>query len=234
MGLLDLLGLLEPKGWQMTRLVSAPGSFLRGRRAWRRFLRTIIRNAEPDIMVGTEAKYRTIRALVPQTRWVVRQRRNSPFESRRGGFAIWRRRKLTPEPGIEPRQVQTLGSRLSLFPSPVLNRYIGHADLIVGGRKRRVFWVHFPLKATRRQDEYMRNLKRAVDHASRQGLEWLVGGDFNMPPAEVAASLGGRAHGVRNGITGWVTGPGVRVHREHTMPAIKGFDHRPHWIDVQN
>lgn len=218
----------------MTRLVSAPGNFARRRRTWRSLLRTIILDAHPDIIVGTEAKYRDIRALVPQTRWVVRQRRNSRFESRRGLFAIWRRRKLSPKPGVEPRQVQTLGSRLSLWPSPVLNRYIGHADLQVGERIRRVFWVHFPLKATGRQDEYLRNLAHAVAVAEADGFEWLIGGDYNMAPEIVASELGGKAHGVHGGITGWVTSHGVVVDHERTMPPIKGFDHRPHWIDVNN
>lgn len=216
----------------MTRLVSAPGNFARSRRAWRRFLFAVM-DAEPDIIVGTEAKRRHLRLLVPRTRWVVRQRWTARLdrEARRGGFAIWRRKLTTAG---EPRQRQRLGSRMSLLPLPVLNRYIGHADLPVGGRVRRVFWVHFPLKATGRQDEFLHNLRTSVRSAEAQGLEWLVGGDFNQPPLRVAQALGGEAHGVRGGITGWVTGPGVVVKHERTLPPIKGFDHRPHLIAVEN
>lgn len=218
----------------MTVLVSAPGSFLRSRRAWRRFLREIMAT-HPDIIVGTEAKRRHLRALVPRTRWVVRQRWNTRLdrEARAGGFAIWRR-SLTPRGQFEPRQAQRLGSRMSLWPSPVLNRYIGHADLPVGGRVRRVFWVHFPLKSTGRQSQYLASLLEEIGKAQAQGLEWLVGGDYNMPPTEVAALLNGEAHGVPNGITGWITGPGVKVAHERTLPPIKGFDHRPHMITVTN
>lgn len=218
----------------MTRLVSAPGNFTRSRRAWRRFLHTIIEQAQPDIIVGTEAKRRHLRSIVPQTRWVVRQRWNGTLdrEARRGGFAIWRR-SLT-ESNREPRQTQRLGSRMSLWPLPVLNRYIGHADLEVGLRVRRVFWVHFPLERTGRQPEYLASLKREIARAEADGLEWLIGGDYNQSLFDVARKLGGNPRGVPGGITGWITGPGVHVSDAATMPAIRGFDHRPFWIDVEN
>lgn len=223
----------------MTRLVSAPGVYWRSRRAWRRFLRAVMR-ADPDIIVGTEAKRRHLRTLVPRTRWVVRQRwivnpevPAMDREARSGGFAIWRR-SIT-ESNREPRQTQILGSRYNLLTrSPVLNRYIGYADLEVGGRVRRVFWVHVPLEASGRQDEFIARLQRAVKDAEAEGLQWLVGGDFNMPPERLAELLGGRAHGVRDGITGWVVSRGIAVAHERTLPVVKGFDHRPHLIAVQN
>lgn len=110
----------------------------------------------------------------------------------------------------------------------VQERYLRVAHIVDHGRPTRVGVLHNPLRATGRQDDAVRTARawvgrmRAV-RALRPRFRWMLSGDFNMAPAQMAR-LVGAPHSGGEGVLGvlWSGGWGSAWVRAEELP---GTDH---------
>ena len=116
-----------------------------------------------------------------------------------------------------------------------LPRWIARVGVDIQGKRTVLIAAHnFPKRAGEKaRDRYLRRLKAIVDRAERQGKEWIVGIDANMPIEWVAEFLGGRAYG--HGIDGLIVSDGLDVldHGVDRYGKRHGqTDHLVPWIEV--
>lgn len=92
-----------------------------------------------------------------------------------------------------------------------LERFATEGVVRVDGQGVLLVDVHvFPLRAgSEAQRQQLLRVKARLQAAEDNGQPWIVGGDFNMPPAAAAGILGGRAYG--NHVDGFVVHPDVIV-----------------------
>lgn len=120
--------------------------------------------------------------------WDVAQDTRSGAQS---GSAI----AVLPGHHVRLRRVTTwLASRAGHARTSVQARYLKVGHLVDHSVRTRVGVVHFPLTSTGQQKHARRAVRRFVRRCERQGVRWMLIGDFNTDVDTLARYLGARWH----------------------------------------
>lgn len=207
----------------MIRIFAANLKFgRRARRRTREHVAHLLRTTADPVVIGVQEAKNVVLATVLAR--IARALQRTKSTARAGSAIITR--------GVRARRFRLFLGGVS---SATLPRWIARAKIRTDDGPLVVFSVHVPpaRAGSAAQWRYLRRLKKRTDRLTRRGIAWVVCIDANMPIAEVARYLGGRAYGV--GIVGVITSPDVVVARHdidtyglrHSLT-----DHPAPWIDI--